>query len=205
MSLPWTPNNKIPQRLKPAEKELLLKIAAAGNAGYTVDDITTGPAATLFNAHWLMCNQQSINGNSVLVALSPTGKEKADSYASKVADTDAAEAPARAMPRREDILKTISTDIPIPEKVKRTRVRESVYTFDALTAKGMSFFVAQPAEFAGRDFAASKSATVGTANRKAKEAWEATPADQRSEVAPKFEAFNVEEGGVKGARIFRVA
>lgn len=196
------PTGKVPQRLKPAEKDLLMQIAAAGAAGFTVEDITKAPASVLYNARWLMLNPSTVNGNSVLVALSDDGKAKAESYAPKPADS--AET-VRALPKREEILSTVTTDIPIPVKEKRRRERESIYTFDALTVKGASFFVAQPADFTGKDFAASKSGTVGGANRKAKQAWEAAPADERPEQPAKFEAFNVTENGVKGARIFRVA
>lgn len=190
------PANTIPKRINAATKELLVKIGEAGQNGFTVDD-TTAEAKTLLKAGWLLVNETTRSGNNIAVALSPSGTEKYKSYLP-------AETSRGPQMKPEDF--EIEKDVPMPDFGAQRRVARQVYPFDKLTEVGMSFFIPAPDDLPeDKDFAATRTGTVGAQNRKNKEAWEALPAEGRPEKPVAFKVTNDTKNGKRGARVFRVS
>lgn len=187
----------IPKRINAETKALLVKIGEAGDNGLTIDD-STAEAKVLFKAGWLLVNETSRSGNNIAVALSEAGKAKYKTYLP-------AETTRGPQLKPDDF--EIETGLTMPDFSTQRRVARQIYPFDKLAEVGQSFFIPAPADFdhADKDFAATRQGTVGAQNRKNKEAWEALPAEGRSEKPVTFKVSNDTKGDTKGARVWRVA
>lgn len=105
---------------------------------------------------------------------------------------------------------SIDDNVPLPEKERRTVQRNEQYPFSQL-AVGQSFFVAD-SEVKSGNAAKSLASTVSTANQRySVETGEMRPHKRNPEKQVpvrrqerKFEIREMENNGVKGARIFRV-
>lgn len=191
------PAVSVPKRINAETKELLVKIGEAGDTGYTIDD-STAAAKVLVKAGWLLVNETSRQGNNITVILSPAGKDKYKGYLP-------AEGSRGPQLKPDDF--EIETGLTMPDFSSQRRVARQIYPFDKLTEVGMSFFIPAPADFdhAEKDFAGTRTGTVGAANRKNKEAWDALPAEGKPEKPVTFKVSNDTKGDTKGARVWRVA
>lgn len=181
-------------RLNAESKALLLQIHESGDGGFRIEDRTSAATKTLIKYAYVLFNETTANGNSVLAALSPAGKAKAETY--KKAETTT----TRVLPSPDDF--EIETDVPVPDFSSRRSAVRQVYPFERMTV-GSSFFIAAPEGFEG-DFAKAKLSTVSAQNRRAKAAWEEKPEADRGTL-PVWKIANDTKGDKTGARVFRVS
>jgi hypothetical protein len=192
---------KIPQRLKAAEKELLIKIGEGGTEGIRVPDENDAAFITLTKAGWLETNPATREGTSILSRLSESGRAKVETFRTPRDPNAVSTRPAMS----PDDFEIETFDV--SQVVTAQRAQRTVYPFDKLTSVGLSFFVPAPEGYpADKDFASSKQGTVGAQNRKAKEEFEALPAESKPVGAKpaSFKAINDTKNGVRGARIVRM-
>lgn len=192
---------KIPQRLKATEKALLIQIGEGGEAGIRVPDENDPAFITLTKAGWLQTNPDTRQGTSILSRLSPEGRAKVETFRAP-RDPNAVSTRPAMSPEDFEI-----EQFDVSKVVTAQRAQRTVYPFDKLTQAGLSFFVPAPEGYpADKDFAASKQGTVGAQNRKAKEEFEALPAESKPVGAKpaSFKAINDTKDGVRGARIVRM-
>lgn len=188
-------------RLKPAEKDLLLKIAAGTKEAPVTVDMNSAEFKVLWDKELLQVNRQQADaaGNAPAI-LSALGQAKADTYG-KAPGTGTPRGP---LPKPDDF--EIEDGIEVPESRRGAQARE-VYPFERL-AVGQSFFLA-PSEHSDNP-AKAKQSTVSAMNKRAAEAFEAKKAagdpeaNAEGAVAPKWTIRPAEKNGVKGARIWRV-
>lgn len=183
-------------RLNAEAKALLLQINDAGDAGFKIEDRTNAATKTLIKYGYVLFNETTASGNSVLSALSPAGKAKAETYKRAESAT-----PRGPLPSPDDF--EIETDVPVPDFTSRRSAVRQVYPFERMPV-GSSFFIPAPDSFQGDDFAKAKLSTVSAQNRRAKQAWEEKPEAERGE-CPVWKITNDTKADKKGARVFRVA
>lgn len=190
----------IPPRIKPAEKDLLLKLKDAGESGMRIEDETAPEFVTLLKAKWVEINDSTRQGKTIVTRLSPSGVAKVDGFRGprdpSVVNT---RPPVDFVPTIEDF---DLSKLPVSNRVVRP-----IYPFEQLTAKGKSMFYPAPADFpADKDFAATKVGTVGGYNRKQKEAYDKLPPAERPAEGPAvLKAIPDTVNGVRGVRFVRVS
>ncbi len=190
----------IPQRIKPAEKELLMKLKEAGDNGMRVEDETAPEFVTLLKAVWVEINDSTRQGKTIVARLSPSGKAKVEAFRGPRDPS----APNTRPP--VDFVPTIE-DFDLSKLPVSNRVVRPVYPFDQLTAKGKSMFYPAPDDFPeDKDFASTKLGTVNGYNRKQKEAFDKLPPAERPAEGPAvLKAINDTVNGKKGVRFVRVS
>lgn len=193
-------------KLTAASLQILGAIISATDAngensgcGYVAATYPAGKA--LIDAGLIETRSDVTNGDGE-VGARPTaaGREYA-----KTGTLNAAEKPA-AQPRKSFV---IDDDVPLPPKTRAPV--EQMYPFDQLEI-GKSFFVADTEVKSGKAYATLQS-TVSSANdRYSEPTGEMRPNKRNSEkMVPvkrslrRFELRHFEQGGVSGARVFRVA
>lgn len=191
----------LPAKITAKMRKQLKAISEAGEGGTRVD-ITDDTVKVFFAAHWVDKNPKSLEGTTQIVRINAAGQAALDNGTGEVTGQGRGNITSRPNMSRDDYE---IERVALPDVLSKLRAPRESYPFEKLTEAGLSFFIPQPAEYTGTDFAASKQGTIGGRNRKAKEEWESLPADQRPARPASYRAINDTKDGVAGARIIRMS